>query len=272
MIETLRRATLPAALTVAVMSPEERDAYLALNETPDQTAARRVSVLHPEASQHTYLMPKDAIASGKANLALNALGLTDLPDGLLGTKNNLLELDLSINNFNSFPQSLQVLNRLQKLYIYGNQIDSLPSAIGKMGSLTELQLNGNLLENLPSQLGDCVALEKLEICNNRLQCLPAQIGRLTNLTELKLAGNPLVELPQTIGHCVNLEVRSFSCRYLQNLRAIKDCRFAFVPACDPPGTVDLCIPYFRVGSGNESVARTACSNGADDAVAETEPK
>lgn len=147
------------------------------------------------------------MTEGYTDICLSALNLTEMPDELLGAKNALRDLDLSINKIAAFPTSLQLFNCLQKLQLYGNQIEMLPSDIGKLERLEELQLNGNLLENLPSQIGHCRGLEKLEICNNRLRSLPAQIGCLTNLTELRLSGNPLTELPQTIGHCQNLEVR-----------------------------------------------------------------
>lgn len=127
----------------------------------------------------------------------NFLGDFSLPKKL-GSLQNLEELNLSGNIFNTIPPEIIDIKSLKSLYMGGNHLEDLPRDIWKLERLEILYLGGNNLKDIPAEMGRLHYLKSLVLCENQLQSLPSTISCLRRLRSLSLHKNQLTTLPPEI--------------------------------------------------------------------------
>ncbi|MBI1766419.1 MAG: TIR domain-containing protein [Acidobacteria bacterium] len=138
-----------------------------------------------------------AYRSGKKNLGLSNMGLTELPESL-GQLTRLEELDLSNNKLTTLPEQLSQFQNLVSLNLSLNQLTALPESLSQLHQLQSLYLSGNRLTVLPKSLGELTQLQNLFLNDNQLKALPESLGQLKALKQLFLHDNPGLWLPQKI--------------------------------------------------------------------------
>eukprot|EP01122_Echinamoeba_exundans_P003417 TRINITY_DN13520_c0_g1_i1.p1 TRINITY_DN13520_c0_g1~~TRINITY_DN13520_c0_g1_i1.p1 ORF type:complete len:2607 (+),score=540.72 TRINITY_DN13520_c0_g1_i1:119-7939(+) len=84
------------------------------------------------------------------NLSQNVL--TSLP-AAFGTLERLTQVDLSYNQFESFPDAVTNAVNLQIVNVSNNQLKDLPVAIGRLKQLRTLNVSHNKMRSFPPQLG-----------------------------------------------------------------------------------------------------------------------
>lgn len=141
-----------------------------------------------EAYREAEKMIEEARYSGKLDLSLIRMGLTELPESLGQLK--LFALDLSHNRLKALPESLSRLTRLLLLDLSHNQLTTLPESLSHLTRLEELSLQNNQLTALPESVSQLIRLESLDLSDNRLIDLPASLAQLDNLSRLDVEGNP----------------------------------------------------------------------------------
>lgn len=156
--------------------------------------------------------------------------LVHLSDSL-GMLNQLRFLELYETNFDTVPEGLYGLTRLQSLTIAANK-DTLHfgKGIAAFGSsLMELRISGTVLDTLPAEIASLNKLNRLVMykCqlrefppqvlpmnklgelwldSNNIAALPRDIYKLSSLTLLSLRGNRLTHIPSTICFMQGLEL------------------------------------------------------------------
>ncbi|XP_009994742.1 PREDICTED: malignant fibrous histiocytoma-amplified sequence 1 homolog [Chaetura pelagica] len=109
---------------------------------------------------------------------------------------NLKKLILSKNKIVDFPNEIQSLVCLEKLYLNQNQIGVIPEGLfSHLPRLKHLQLNNNCLGALPRDLAACQgSLQYLNISSNLFRIFPQPVVQLTHLQELHVQNNALRQL------------------------------------------------------------------------------
>ena len=72
------------------------------------------------------------------------------------------------NKFTELPSEIGDLKKLRTLNVSHNQLVSLPTSIQKLNQLEELHLYGNKFTELPSEIGDLKKLRSLNVRYNPL--------------------------------------------------------------------------------------------------------
>ena len=137
--------------------------------------------------------------SGLEQLAINRLGLEELPEDIFDGLSSLWRLSLSWNDLEELPADVfDGLSNLTHLYIEGNEITTLPADVfDGLSSLETLHLRDNELNALPADVFDGLgSLETLRLNDNELTTLPADVfEELDSLKSLSLTDNELTTLP-----------------------------------------------------------------------------
>ncbi|RVW96819.1 TMV resistance protein N [Vitis vinifera] len=130
--------------------------------------------------------------------------LTSLPSSIFGFK-SLATLSCSgCSQLESFPEILQDMESLRKLFLDGTAIKEIPSSIQRLRVLQYLLLRSKNLVNLPESICNLTSFKTLvvESCPN-FKKLPDNLGRLQSL--LHLSVGPLdsmnFQLPSLSGLC-----------------------------------------------------------------------
>ena len=92
--------------------------------------------------------------------------------------------ELGVEEIPDEPGTLQYLDQLKTLHLYGNRDLHLP-----------------LLKRLPYKINECVQLEELLLQHNDLGTLPPTFAKMPNLKTLSLADNHLSNLPAAVAEC-----------------------------------------------------------------------
>jgi len=107
------------------------------------------------------------------SLALNALGLKDLPDWIG---------QLDLEGFSAFY----------------NKLSAVPDSFRNLGHLKALDLGCNPLEQIPKVIFDLVSLEHLSMGECDIREVPADILRLHRLVSLDVDRNPIESPPEEV--------------------------------------------------------------------------
>ncbi|XP_076297689.1 uncharacterized protein LOC143217372 [Lasioglossum baleicum] len=150
------------------------------------------------------------------NVSLLGNQLSELPPSFSESLTNLVHLDLSNNQLNDLPSSLNSLQKLVHLNIDSNKFSIIPSIVGELINLKTLTARSNWIESVPSNLGDLANLEKLDLNSNNLRDLPNSLSKLDQLKSLSLVNNQFIVIPS----CIQSGMKSLlELRFSQNSRA-----------------------------------------------------
>ncbi len=130
---------------------------------------------------------------------------------------NILALDLSNKQLDSFPRAILEHPQLKVLLLSDNQLDSLPAAFGNLAALQLLDLSSNRLTSVPVAFGELKNLKFLDLSFNQLTNIPEALGNLTSLEYLSLHVNELKNLPEALGNLNSLRFLYLSNNQLTNL-------------------------------------------------------
>jgi Leucine-rich repeat (LRR) protein len=145
---------------------------------------------------------------------------------------NLISLDLSNNELEFLPTSIDNLTKLIYLNLSNNKLRFLPYSISNLTNLAYLNLSENSLYELPDWIADeeehcgldltdpknneeavsysihyltnLTNLKYLNLSGNDLRSIPNKIDNLTKLTHLDLNNNSLHYLPESFGNLASL--------------------------------------------------------------------
>ncbi|XP_024515168.1 probable leucine-rich repeat receptor-like protein kinase At5g63930 [Selaginella moellendorffii] len=123
---------------------------------------------------------------------------------------DIFTLDLSHNSLHGeIPPDMQILQRLEKLFLDGNQLEgTIPRFIGTFSKLLALVLNNNKFTgSIPGDLGGLHSLRRLDLSSNRLSgTIPARLENLRMLEDLDLSANNLEgNIPSQLERLTSLE-------------------------------------------------------------------
>jgi Leucine-rich repeat (LRR) protein len=114
-------------------------------------------------------------------------------------------VELDNNRLTHVPETLGLMQKLQRLDLSSNSLTSLPSELGDCLSLKYLNLHSNKIKYLPNRIGNLINLEHFNISRNMLIELPEETQFMACLLFLDVAGNYLSTLPTNIGNCERLK-------------------------------------------------------------------
>lgn len=156
------------------------------------------------------------IKSESGFLDLKSFQLKKIPFNLMFEFqiNSILKIDLSNNNFDTFPEDLIRFKNLRELTIDSNYIKLIPDSLSELKKLKHISIAHNNIEHISDQIVELKDLESLNLSYNRLKKIPSnlyQIKLKTNKTSpqgLLLHGNNF-EVPAEIFNQEPSEILSF---------------------------------------------------------------
>jgi hypothetical protein len=129
-------------------------------------------------------------------LKLGDLHLKKLPDNFSNLQ-QLEKLDLSSNEFYTFPNVICQLETLKELVMHNNHIKIVPRDIKALSQLEYFNLSWNELNTLPTEIGELKALKTIWLCRNNIGLLPESIGYLMHLRHINLSYNENLQIPES---------------------------------------------------------------------------
>jgi Leucine Rich repeats (2 copies) len=94
-------------------------------------------------------------------------------------------LELSNNNLDELPATMDDLSALKELYVGGNEISRFPTSFA-LPSLTLLYAANNLLTELPGTVKNCTKLTRLNLAGNPVgHGFWSLVAQMPNLLEVE---------------------------------------------------------------------------------------
>jgi adenylate cyclase len=136
---------------------------------------RDFSVPHNSITRFTLApMPGLTAAYSLTHLNLAHAKISTLEESALADLVNLIELNLSFNQFTRLPQTIDRLQSLEVFSCTDNMLASLPpNCFGKAQRLRECNLHNNNLKELPVDIWLCSSIELINVSSNLLELLPS---------------------------------------------------------------------------------------------------
>lgn len=116
----------------------------------------------------------------------------------LAARDEVTELGISKEEFNSGIAKLAVCSKLKKISNWSGGIESIPDEIAQLPQLSELALTSNQLKSLPEALFSLPKLKTLNLNDNPLESLPEGILKLPKLTQLDVSDSHFTQVPEVI--------------------------------------------------------------------------
>ncbi|XP_052782567.1 leucine-rich repeat-containing protein 63-like [Mya arenaria] len=136
----------------------------------------------------------DSLIQGGRALSLKAHFITEMPD-ISPLVRNLVYLNLSFNDFTTFPAPVLEISQLEILKLRNNPLTDLPADIHRLKNLRTLVVSFCLIQSLPIRLFTLEHLEFLDVSYNRITFIQNEISQLQSLRELNMEGNQLSAMP-----------------------------------------------------------------------------
>ena len=128
-------------------------------------------------------------------------GISTFPfDELIEHKDRLKVIDVSRNQIQTIPASINNFVNIRELDLSSNRLAVLPDELLQLGHLKTLTCKNNLLnsDSLPKDFGKCPALESLNLSGNLFLDFPVQLTEVSTLRILHIGGNRIREVPPEI--------------------------------------------------------------------------
>jgi Leucine-rich repeat (LRR) protein len=159
-------------------------------------------------------LPGLATFSNLDRLQLSGNRLKQLPAGLENLS-RLTSLKAAGNQLKVIPPQLP--SQLLEIDFSNNQLETFPDILDQLPHLRRLQLSRNRLSALPASLQSCRSLSELELDHNRFQVLPDCIGKLNQLKRLRAAKNQLTTTADWLPGLSQLEILDLQKNHLKEL-------------------------------------------------------
>lgn len=136
----------------------------------------------------------DSLIQGGKALSLKAHFISEMPD-ISPLTRSLVYLNLSFNDFVTFPTAVLDISQLEILKLRNNPLHDLPADIHRLKKLRTLVVSFCMIQSLPIRLFSLPHLDYLDISYNRISFIQNEICHLESLRELNLEGNQLPAMP-----------------------------------------------------------------------------
>ncbi|XP_053404310.1 leucine-rich repeat-containing protein 63-like [Mercenaria mercenaria] len=136
----------------------------------------------------------DSLIQGGKALSLKAHFISEMPD-ISPLTRKLVYLNLSFNDFVTFPTAVLEISQLEILKLRNNPLHDLPADIHRLKKLRTLVVSFCMIQSLPIRLFSLVNLDYLDISYNRISFIQNEICQLESLRELNVEGNQLPAMP-----------------------------------------------------------------------------
>ena len=113
------------------------------------------------------------------------------------TRLNLIGAKIHWKKLNDIPYSINRLNNLKELNVCCNQFESIPDSIKYIESLTILRFYNQSINSVPTWIFN-MNLSILDLSNNSIDTIDNSISNMKNLLVLNLNDNPIQSLPESI--------------------------------------------------------------------------
>ncbi len=144
-------------------------------------------------------------------------------------------LDFSNQNLTQLPMQIGSFTGLKTLNLSGNQLEAVPFTINQCSMLELLDLSNNRITSLSAKLFPLTALQTLNLSGNQLTAIPSQIGGCRALGLIDLSRNRPIRLPPEVALCPYL--------YLIKLPSDMSLYFGEIQQLLPPRGEELPIPH-----------------------------
>ncbi|KFO23227.1 leucine-rich repeat-containing protein 40 isoform X1 [Fukomys damarensis] len=131
--------------------------------------------------------------------------LCEVPKRIVELKETAIEVTLGFNKLSCVSLELCMFQKLTFLDLRNNFFDSLPEDMKLLIKLQLINLSFNRFKVIPEVLYDIPTLEIILIGNNQIGSLdPQKLMTMENLLTLDLQNNDLLHIPPELGNCVHL--------------------------------------------------------------------
>lgn len=123
-----------------------------------------------------------------------------LPNYLLEDPFSLKSVQISHNNFVTFPKEVGAFLNLVSIDISNNGLTNIGSEILHLKKLNNLTAKNNLLDNgaIPKDFGLMTSLETINLSGNRFSDFPMQLTEIGQLKCLFLGANQITSVPSAV--------------------------------------------------------------------------
>ncbi|XP_060573580.1 leucine-rich repeat-containing protein 63-like isoform X2 [Ruditapes philippinarum] len=136
----------------------------------------------------------DSLIQGGKALSLKAHFIAEMPD-ISPLTRKLVYLNLSFNDFVTFPTAVLEISQLEILKLRNNPLHDLPADIHRLKKLRTLVVSFCMIQSLPIRLFSLPNLDYLDVSYNRITFIQNEICHLESLRELNVEGNQLPAMP-----------------------------------------------------------------------------
>lgn len=131
---------------------------------------------------------QECVRGDSDTLTLWNRGISDLPPIVVKLANVVTALELSKNNFTTFPPELITFKNLKILFFDDNELTEIPPDVAKLTNLVQLTLAFNSITTVPSYISLCANLEELVLVGNPIRSISESIGTMKRLIDFQLDG------------------------------------------------------------------------------------
>eukprot|EP01091_Cochliopodium_minus_P011097 TRINITY_DN3082_c0_g1_i1.p1 TRINITY_DN3082_c0_g1~~TRINITY_DN3082_c0_g1_i1.p1 ORF type:complete len:926 (-),score=180.71 TRINITY_DN3082_c0_g1_i1:115-2892(-) len=161
---------------------KEENALVLNRESPNHIL---VDIKEQNSSENTYTMViSDFSAWGNRIKEIPSYFFTDL-------HTNLQRLNLSLNEIEELPSTIQLATNLRKLIVGHNRLKVFPDTFVDLKALGELSVPGNRIETIDNLV--LPSLSSIVISNNSLKELPMDLATKFSSLQTLVANNNLIE-------------------------------------------------------------------------------
>ena len=167
-------------------------------------------------------------------IEINNISITGPEDLNLTRDENgrITTLRLSSLNISQLPDGIDMLSKLEFLFLNNNPIEELPEKIVNLAYLETLNVMNCNLSQIPEDMDKMNNLRYVRFRYNNIQSFPLTIVNVKNLKSLDLGYNLMIDIPDSLSNFQNLEEISLTSNLLttlpKSLTEIKSLKYVYV--------------------------------------------